>query len=48
MLGAFACEVSPSPWLNRLWWLPALLDALALPGLRAAGSLMYVIERWSG
>jgi uncharacterized phage infection (PIP) family protein YhgE len=48
MLGAFACEVSPSPWLNRLWWLPALLDALALPGLRAARSLMYVIERWSG
>jgi hypothetical protein len=48
MLGAFACEVSPSPELNHLWWLPALLDALALPCLRAIRSLIFVIERWSG
>jgi hypothetical protein len=31
VLGAAACTLSPSPMLNHLWWLPAVLDSLGLP-----------------
>jgi hypothetical protein len=36
-LGAVACSVSPVPWLNKVWWLPSLLDIVGVPYLLIFG-----------
>jgi len=33
LLGAAACEASPSTLVNRLWWAPTMLDILGAPYL---------------
>jgi hypothetical protein len=32
-LGAVACGLSPSPFLNKLWWAPLALDVIGVPYL---------------
>jgi hypothetical protein len=33
LLGAAGCLMSPSAWLNKLWWLPTMLDTMGAPYL---------------
>jgi hypothetical protein len=33
LLGAAACLISPLPWLNKVWWLPTMLDTMGAPYL---------------
>jgi hypothetical protein len=33
ILGAVACEASPSAWVNHLWWAPTVLDIFGAPYL---------------
>jgi hypothetical protein len=33
LLGAAGCLLSPAAWLNRLWWLPTMLDTMGAPYL---------------
>ena len=40
LLGAVACEASPSIWVKQLWWAPTLLDILGVPYL--------LIFAWTG
>lgn len=39
-LGSAACGLSPSAVLNKLWWVPTLLDILGVPYL--------LILAWAG
>ncbi|HET9366166.1 MAG TPA: hypothetical protein VFP71_14265 [Candidatus Angelobacter sp.] len=39
-LGAAACGLSPSAILNKLWWVPTLLDVIGVPYL--------LIFAWTG
>jgi hypothetical protein len=40
ILGAVACEASPSAWVNHLWWAPTALDIIGAPYL--------LILMWAG
>ena len=40
LLGAAACEASPSTLVNHLWWAPTMLDILGAPYL--------LILMWAG
>ncbi|HKV93018.1 MAG TPA: hypothetical protein VJW20_10755 [Candidatus Angelobacter sp.] len=40
LLGAVACEASPSIWVKQLWWTPTLLDVIGVPYL--------LILAWAG
>ncbi|HMC31839.1 MAG TPA: hypothetical protein VKL99_13465 [Candidatus Angelobacter sp.] len=40
LLGAVACNLSPSPWLHDLWWAPSALDVIGAPYL--------LILAWTG
>lgn len=40
LLGAAACEASPSIWMKQLWWVPAVLDIFGVPYL--------LILAWAG
>jgi hypothetical protein len=45
LLGALACDVSPSALLHDLWWMPSLLDVLATPVWRFIQTLRFRLER---
>jgi hypothetical protein len=40
LLGAAGCLLSPAAWLNRLWWLPTMLDTMGAPYL--------IVFAWTG
>jgi uncharacterized membrane protein YjfL (UPF0719 family) len=44
LLGAAACLISPSHWLNKTWWLPTMLDTMGAPYVIVV--VWIGIERW--
>ena len=43
-LGAAGCLVSPLPWLNKVWWLPTMLDVVGAPYLLIIAWMG--VEKW--
>jgi len=43
-LGAAGCLISPMPWLNKVWWLPTIFDAMGAPYLFIIAWIG--IEKW--
>jgi hypothetical protein len=44
LLGAAGCLLSPAAWLNKLWWLPTMLDTMGAPYLIVVAWIG--IEKW--
>jgi hypothetical protein len=43
-LGAAGCFMSPLPWLNKVWWLPTMLDTMGAPYVIVV--VWMGIEKW--